>query len=892
MNILKLHGKSADTHKGIAYPHNSLLAHLLAVAASAQTLFSHQVLIGRWKSAGFQSSDLLVLIAALHDLGKVDRQFQRAIGHPEYQETPAGNWRHGVDGFEEYARLTAHFLLKKSNITDNFTKNLFVCLLHAACAHHGNYPASLCTNDVLNEQLEEDNKGDYEEVRALRELVELLCKILTPSLERTLPEIISNAFVHWFAGWVVVADWIGSDSEVFQPITSDKLQTLSVHELKSLYQQYLVCARNRIESIGILKNGRCDQADKVPETLKKKFVLNPMQQWAVETPLKEKRFIAICEVPMGAGKTEFAELVAARLISDGIVQGLAFALPTQGSANQIFERIETDLALPIFEQAANLVHGNVRWLRETEQSEEDEGNRSQEDLHEWLIDNNKKAFLAPVSIVTVDQMELAVLNSRHSFLRAASLSRHLVVIDEVHAYDAYMSQVLDRLLEFLGEMETPVVLLSATLPRAARDRFLSAYLGNNQSGGDCSYPRITVGSGSNPPKSIPLPAQKAPIPELAVTSLLDCDVTRTVLDLAREGGCLCLLCNTVQSAQERYQALEDALSQGDASIRLIQFHARFTNGDRKKKEEEITRLFGKSSKSTDRGGLILVATQVVEQSLDLDFDHLITELAPVDLLLQRAGRLHRHDRGKRRCKPKLQVILPSEVELDDIENQALWYKTTQLIYSHPDVLNRTYKWANETPILKLPKDIGASVDEIYSDLEELPDERKYRTRAKNKTFSFNTSHATILEQVKDLDLESSSETRTGLESETVLLLIKQGERYIPSSSPETTIEHPLNGRRRIASSHLVNVQDSLIRLPDPNPNNPDTPVKRLYMNLGKNPDEIWEELKGWDEWKKKLPYQWVLAGQSTDSGDILFGSVQHYQVVYSSSTGLTWKPEK
>ena len=899
MRLSNLFGKSKVTHQGKSYPHNSLIAHLLAVAASTNALLSDPLLSRQWLRAGFKSSDLLVLIAALHDLGKVDSKFQKKVGHPDFRNGNTNQeWWHGVDGFNQYARVTAYYLAETLGLDNNNCTDVLIDLLHAACGHHGHYPSELEGHDSLKEQLSDPTK----EVIRIKELTELLCYVLSLPKHILLPSSLNNAFTHWFAGWVVVADWIGSDSEEFRPITSDDLEKLSTDDLRALYREYCDCAKKQVNNIGMLKKGKGKNIDDFSKNLAKKFSLNPMQEWARTRAISDVsstgNFIVICEVPMGAGKTEFAEIIASRLIAMGIVQGLAFALPTQGSANQIFKRIEKDLSLPLFEQVANLVHGGVYWQNKAENSEEDEGNRSGEDLHEWLKVSNKQAFLAPVSIVTVDQMELAVLNSRHSFLRAASLSRHLVVIDEVHAYDAYMSQVLYRLLDFLGAMNTPVVLLSATLPQRTRERFLSAYMGDNQIIDSCPYPRITIGGDQTSPTSISLPKQTSPIKEFTISSLSDDIVTQVAINqVVEQKGCLCILCNTVQSAQRRYAELEKVIDKKGLTLSLIQFHARFTTGDRKTREEKITSLFGKDSAPNQRERVILVATQVVEQSLDLDFDHLITELAPVDLLLQRAGRLHRHRREERTVKPELRVIMPAESDIgnDNTDNQAPWYRTTELIYSHTKVLKRTYQWVNrwsdKSEPLKLPEGIGKAVDEIYNNLDELPAEENRRLRARNKTFSFGKSGGTIREQISIFGVEDSSETRMALYSETVLLLIQQGNDYFPISSPNKPVIPPLNGERRIASSHIKDVQESLIRLPDPNPKNPNTRVKKLYLELGKNVEEVWAGLRDWDEWKEKLPYHWVLVGQYTVHGEIVFGMVKGQQVVYSKTTGLTWRTQ-
>ncbi|MBI3065257.1 MAG: CRISPR-associated helicase Cas3' [Deltaproteobacteria bacterium] len=264
-----------------------------------------------------------------------------------------------------------------------------------------------------------------------------------------------------------------------------------------------------------------------------------------------------------------------------------------------------------------------------------------------VADNRKKAFLAAVGVGTLDQALLAVLPSRHQSLRLLGLGRSVLIVDEVHAYDPYMHTLLRNLLQFHAAQGGSAILLSATLPRKTRQELVNSF---RQGTGDVSFPLqvndYPLFTHVNPAGGLeqPISARRGSSRTVRVKIVHESATVETLVkEAAAAGRCACWVRNTVADAVSAYERLSRDL--GEDNVML--FHARFALGDRLELERDVLRLFGKDSSHEDRAGKILIATQVVEQSLDLDFDFMVTDLAPIELIIQRAGRLHRHPRGAR-----------------------------------------------------------------------------------------------------------------------------------------------------------------------------------------------------------------------------------------------------
>ena len=332
-------------------------------------------------------------------------------------------------------------------------------------------------------------------------------------------------------------------------------------------------------------------------------------------------------------------------------------------------------------------------------------------LRMGLLDEN--------GVGTVDQAMAGILKARFSVLRLLGLDNKVLVIDELHAYDAYMSEIIQALLRWCKALQIPVVLLSATLQESQRHAYLSCYTDQV----DClssGYPLITqvdsVGTITQTEAAATMKTDYCFKPVHFGDD--DTAIARYAVKRVENGGCYCILANTVKKAQYIYQAILDIKS-NDTETTL--FHARFSVGRRQEIEKQCLSEFGKGLDAKRPSKAILVATQVVEQSLDLDFDGMLTELAPIDLLLQRAGRVHRH-RGRKRPKgmekPVIEVILPNEDAGKDYEKR---YGVNGYVYA-PFLLSNTENMLEKGKTVHVPADVRAVIEEVYAQVT--PDNMK------------------------------------------------------------------------------------------------------------------------------------------------------------------------
>ena len=427
-------------------------------------------------------------------------------------------------------------------------------------------------------------------------------------------------------GLLIVADWIASNTEYFPLVSQDHLLDMAVEEAR---------ADAAMQALALPFPLVCDMPpmNGADFTERFGFAPRPLQKSALDIAQNcIEPGLMIIEAQMGVGKTEAALSVAEHYAQKCGSGGIFFALPTQATANGIFPRL-LSWAEPLsveYQQAVHLAHGtanmNQLYMDMSRHAALDADGLV---VHPWM-EGRKKSLLANIVIGTVDQLLMAALRQKHVMLRHLGLAGKVVVIDECHAYDAYMSVYLERALQWLGSYKVPVILLSATLPVSKRIALMKAYLGDAPDGAwqeSRAYPLLTwsdgaqvhscsVNTGSTPKHIHMQRKERDEIPAYLETQLYD-------------GGCAAVILNTVKGAQQMAETLRHALP--DKEIMLV--HAQFMLEDRAAWEEKLLRRLGKSSVPSDRNGLIVVATQVVEQSLDIDADVMITELCPMDLLL-------------------------------------------------------------------------------------------------------------------------------------------------------------------------------------------------------------------------------------------------------------------
>lgn len=460
------------------------------------------------------------------------------------------------------------------------------------------------------------------------------------------------------AGLLIMADWLASNPAYFPMIAADEPYFGDMVERAEAAWASIRLPECWQPEMLLGSDGLCER--RFVNERGVGFTPNAVQRAVMDAADRAQRpGILILEAQMGVGKTE-AALLAAELLSCGMNGqprrgGIFFGLPTQATANGIFPRVSRWAdSLTAYSRASirlahggALLHDDFAGLLERSRVEEDAQDESGLVVHDWFM-GRRRELLSNFVIGTVDQLLMAALMQKHVMLRQLGLCGKVVIIDEVHAYDAYMSQYLHTALTWLGAFGVPVILLSATLPPARRGELVRAYLGS--AGRDISgpweqsiaYPLLTWTDGGAVHQEAIGDHFPGRVVRMVRAAFAPDDASALAATLAaalQNGGCAGVIVNTVKRAQR----IAEALSQALPGMDVLLLHAQFVMTDRTRHENELLRRVGKRSGRAERDRLIVVGTQVIEQSLDIDLDFLVTDLCPMDLLLQRIGRLHRHD---------------------------------------------------------------------------------------------------------------------------------------------------------------------------------------------------------------------------------------------------------
>ncbi|MEW5772485.1 MAG: CRISPR-associated helicase Cas3' [Thermodesulfobacteriota bacterium] len=691
-----------------------LAYHCLDVAAVGEALLAADALWRRRleRLAGPDAAavaSLAVFLFGLHDLGKFATSFQdrepdlaRRLGAPPF---PGQGRTHHVElGSWLLGRLAGEWEREGFLLSGLRERKRFLALAAAALGHHGAPARDVdCADHFVGTRVHA--------AAFARDLAGLLLPqgFRLPGLDRQLVKTLS-----WLlAGLCVLADWIGSNREWF-PFCPD------ASDLESYWhEQARPLARAAVERCGILgpePAGARPFAELFPHLADR--TPTPLQQHAadLESPGPGPQ-LHVFEDLTGSGKTEAALLAAQGLMAAGEAAGLYVGLPTMATANAMYARLAEsyrNLFAPGSRPSLMLAHGarslhdeflgSIRMERPAPASESDDGASA---CAAWLADGRKKALLAPCGAGTLDQALLGVLPSRHQSLRLLGLCRNVLVADEVHAYDAYTMALLCGLLRFQAGLGGSAVLLSATLPLAARQRLVDAFC----EGADLplrqvreeSFPLATRVSLARGLEETPLPARGGK--DVAVRLIQDpAEAVAELAAVRRAGGCGCWLRNTVDDVLAA-RDLVSAAGIPDADV--LVFHARFTAGDRADIEARVLEWFGSNSDQKVRSGKILLASQVAEQSLDLDFDFLATDLAPMELMIQRAGRCCRHDRGGRPegfGQARMLVLGPEPDENPPADWYGRMFEKGKWVYPVQAQLWRTARLLRDRGALRLPGD--------------------------------------------------------------------------------------------------------------------------------------------------------------------------------------------
>lgn len=703
-----------------------------------------------WLSQGLGASDLhtskwLTFWASLHDIGKATPAFQgkaKSIAPNLYAcLKKSGLSFRGARSATGHASLTRHILntlLSDKHFAWHTESHHAKRLATALGGHHGRFPHS------GRQPIYELGDNRWKEIQ--KSLIQTLFNFWKMD---TLP---SPTFRGWdrqsfpmvLAGIVSVSDWIASNEDFF-PYDSAP-QSLDEYGQKARKQ-----AEDALSRLAWNKW----QPPKHTATIQELFPhighcgLRPVQQ-AVESlsPNFNSPGLVIIEAPTGEGKTEAAMYLADHWASILGQRGCYFALPTQATSNQMFGRVLDYLRGRYEGKQVNtlLLHGhsslsaefavlrrNADTLFSPSQVGDEIADSSRPGIlaAEWFT-YRKRGLLAPFGVGTIDQALLSVLQTPHVFVRLFGLSNKTVILDEVHAYDIYMSTLIERMLEWLGAIGSSVVVLSATLPNNKRLRLAKAYGRGFQRKAEIPssdpYPRITwISNGGSGEKHIGTSEQSRKCISIRYvdgsTPMGKKDKNLPLGHKLRKalenGGCAAVICNTVNRAQNMYIGLKRYFQEGEVYL----LHSRYPFGAREQRERTVLKCFGKPDNPVvDRPKRsVLVSTQVIEQSLDLDFDLMATDLAPIDLILQRAGRLHRHSREDRPESLSKPILWLFNVEVDE-EDIPIFAKGKKVIYEQ-HVLLRTWLALRDRPEILVPKDVENLVEAVYDDRpppEDLP----------------------------------------------------------------------------------------------------------------------------------------------------------------------------
>lgn len=730
MDIHRFWGKAqpGDVDDGPQW--HPLVFHCLDVAAVGAHLLVHDRgpgegvlrLLGLPRD---QAADLICYLLCLHDIGKFAKKFQAKAPRffPScFDDDPAAlaaRYDHGAGGLRLFDADGDLFMFPRG-----VSPSAWRPLISAVTGHHGSPPEPRVNESPVALRPDYGTAGIQAAGTFIQRARGLFALPQQVALDRARTRRASFAL----AGIAILADWIGSSQEWFPYREPDQ-------DLGAYWKEAREQAESAVEEAGVLPAGVNARLDY--DALIGGHAPSPMQAWAQRVELPAGPGLFMIEDETGSGKTEAALMLAHRLMASGRADGIYVALPTMATANAMFDRLALahrrlfaadDLPSVALVHGAREMHAGFRSaMRSGGRNEAPySGTGGPDEAAEttasaacaaWIADDRRRAFLADAGAGTVDQALLSVLPSRHQALRLLGLMRRVLVLDEVHAYDAYMQREIESLLEFQAGLGGSSILLSATLPVAVRNRLANAFakgLGRqpeavDSDGEGMEYPMATVCSADQRAfmkvagrsgRARKLPVRFLRVPEEALT---------IVERAARAGKAVLYIRNTVDDALDAYQELTDRGLAPDL------FHARFALTDRLQTENRVVASFGKGSCAAQRAGTVLIATQVVEQSLDLDFDVMITDLAPIDLLIQRAGRLWRHDRPEREGQPELLVVGP-EPRLDA---SAQWFRNAfpraAYVYRDHARLWLTARVLEETGVIESPSGLRTLVEAVYRD---------------------------------------------------------------------------------------------------------------------------------------------------------------------------------
>lgn len=685
MDITKIWAKTA--------PKKSLINHMLETGIVAGCLTDtngiyHPVLNRLSEITGYDSDTLLakiVFICAIHDIGKIHPTFQ---GRDEEtlevlrqenlnQMSFDTRFRHEQYGANIFDRLSVEDVdIKNSDIIAQIIR-----------MHHQKEQKKNSDIDIIKIDDKEKAKKWRHIQNEIYDYIKNIFRfdnlnLINKNINKSELFVVQNAIL----GIMITADWIASNSYVF-----DNQQYENVDEfLESRKTQALKFLNNE----GLIR-----QQIPVMQDFRSAFGFNgrPVQNDVEKIVHKNDIKCMLIESDCGSGKTEAALYAAAVLGNRSGLSGIYMGLPTGVSAEAIQDRVDEFLT--------------SRGMRNTKLYTSKSMLLREPDKKPIWTDMSRQRLLAASAVGTVDQVMTAARLVRFESVRMDGLASKVLIIDEIHAYDAYMLAVIKDLLKICGELGVPIIMLSATLPISTKNDLLGVLCD-----GDIElhngYPMISyVTKDGNVHEHVShqyMPDKKISCELLPILNDND-KIARYAVDAVKDGGCECVIMNTVADAICVYDKIKKNKKN---DCKIILYHSRMTINARDETSQKILAMCGKDrTKRPER--VIIVGTQVLEQSLDVDVDYMITAICPIDLLFQRIGRYHRHgDAGTIRehvvVANTVQVLIPSDLSsyggTEYVYEKCYLDATIDAINEHnghllipsgmPDMINYVYSHAS------------------------------------------------------------------------------------------------------------------------------------------------------------------------------------------------------
>jgi len=681
-----------------------------------------------------QSKSFALFFIALHDLGKFDARFQNFI--PELRIKLQGNNLEVDDESYSHGSYGNYYFEEEFIESEN---------MKAVAGHHGFYDESIrfMHPDADEELIEQDKQARQQWIEFCLDWFNL----------DEIPQVES---INMLAGLCSVSDWVGSSITNFT-------QSSEI-DLSQYYKSTLPRAEKALEETGMLTSAQ----DSGFDYLFSNYTPRGIQCLLPILPIKTG--LTIVESDTGSGKTEFALAYASELLKKGLADGIVFGLPTQATANGLFDRIG-DAANKLFpDSTVTLAHSKSKYLIPDENG--------------FLHQSSKRAFLGSMSVATVDQILMGVLGIKHQFVRSFGTRKSVLILDEIHSFDAYMYGLIEKVLKGQHEAFSSVILLSATLPIHLKKQLLDSYQGEILSD---AYPLITQVDLHG--KTSFYEVEQKPVEKHVQSKvwfnpkqLPNAEQCQKLIDWAEAGAMIGVICNTVKDAQLIYSLLSDK-----TEISIDLFHARYTVTDRQRLENYVLNKYGKTA---PRNGGLLIATQVIEQSLDLDFDVLVSQIAPIEFLMQRMGRLWRHDRlvtgttlAARTSvikQPLFITLCPILKEVEEHFETA--YAGSGFVYKNIRAIYRTQKYLENISLLSFPDCYRDTINHIHNDqsysdepavLSNIVD--KFNNDQDGSYYAAKMISNQYSRPLNDVDPRSALLTREGELSQAVVLLNADGK---------------------------------------------------------------------------------------------------------------------